>query len=297
MKKPVFVGSAVALVTPFNEGGVDTKKLKALIDFHLAHKTDAILVAATTGEAATMPDEEHLSTIRTVVEYVDGRVPVIAGTGSNDTAHGIKLAKEATAIGADALLTVTPYYNKTSQEGIYQHFKATAEVTNLPIIVYNVPSRTNLNIAPATYKRLSEIENIVGVKECNMNQVPETVALCGDDLILYSGEDGLVVPLLSMGGKGVISVAAHIVPETMHDMVMAFLNGDVAGAAKTQADIIPLVKALFSDVNPIPVKEALNILGWDIGSCRMPLVDMSAEGKEKLASVLKSYDLSFHPKF
>ena len=297
MKKPVFVGSAVALVTPFNEGGVDTKKLKALIDFHLAHKTDAILVAATTGEAATMPDEEHLSTIRTVVEYVDGRVPVIAGTGSNDTAHGIKLAREATAIGADALLTVTPYYNKTSQEGIYQHFKATAEATDLPIIVYNVPSRTNLNIAPATYKRLSEIENIIGVKECNMNQVPETVALCGDDLILYSGEDGLVVPLLSMGGKGVISVAAHIVPETMHDMVMTFLNGDVAGAAKTQAEIIPLVKALFSDVNPIPVKEALNILGWDIGSCRMPLVDMSAEGKEKLASVLKSYDLSFHPKF
>ena len=163
MKKPVFVGSAVALITPFNEGGVDTKKLKALIDFHLAHKTDAILVAATTGEAATMPDEEHLSTIRTVVEYVDGRVPVIAGTGSNDTAHGIKLAKEATAIGADALLTVTPYYNKTSQEGIYRHFKATAEATHLPIIVYNVPSRTNLNIAPATYKRLSEIENIIAI--------------------------------------------------------------------------------------------------------------------------------------
>ena len=294
MKKPVFVGSAVALITPFNEGGVDTKKLKALIDFHLAHKTDAILVAATTGEAATMPDEEHLATIRTVVEYVDGRVPVIAGTGSNDTAHGIKLTREATAIGADALLHVTPYYNKTSQEGIYRHFKAMAEATDLPIILYNVPSRTNLNIAPATYKRLSEIENIIGVKECNMNQVPETVSLCGDDLILYSGEDGLVVPLLSMGGKGVISVAAHVVPETMHDMVMAFLNGDVAGAAKMQADIVPLVKALFSDVNPIPVKEALNILGWDIGSCRMPLCDMSEDGKAKLAEVLKQYDLSFH---
>ena len=187
MKKPVFIGSAVALVTPFNEGGVDTKKLKALIDFHLAHKTDAIVVAATTGEAATMPDEEHLFTIRTVVEYVNGRVPVIAGTGSNDTAHGIKLAKEATAIGADALLTVTPYYNKTSQEGIFRHFKATAEATDLPIIVYNVPSRTNLNIAPSTYKRLSEIENIVGIKECNMAQVPETVCLCGDDMVLYSG--------------------------------------------------------------------------------------------------------------
>lgn len=294
MKKPVFVGSAVALITPFNEGGVDTKKLKALIDFHLAHKTDAILVAATTGEAATMPDEEHLATIRMVVEYVDGRVPVIAGTGSNDTAHGIKLTREATAIGADALLHVTPYYNKTSQEGIYRHFKAMAEATDLPIILYNVPSRTNLNIAPATYKRLSEIENIIGVKECNMNQVPETVSLCGDDLILYSGEDGLVVPLLSMGGKGVISVAAHVVPETMHDMVMTFLNGDVAGAAKMQADIVPLVKALFSDVNPIPVKEALNILGWDIGSCRMPLCDMSEDGKAKLAEVLKQYDLSFH---
>lgn len=296
MKKPVFTGSAVALVTPFNEGGVDTKKLKALIDFHLAHKTDAIVVAATTGEAATMPDEEHLATIREVVEYVNGRVPVIAGTGSNDTAHGIKLAKEATAIGADALLVVTPYYNKASQEGIYRHFKATAEVTNLPIIVYNVPSRTNLNIAPATYKRLSEIENIVGVKECNMNQVPETVNLCGDDLLLYSGEDGLVVPLLAMGGKGVISVASHIIPETMHDMVHAFLSGDVAGAAKMQADIIPLVKALFSDVNPIPVKEALNLLGWDIGSCRMPLCEMSEAGRNALAETLKKYDLSFHPK-
>ena len=294
MKKPVFTGSAVALVTPFDEGGVNTKKLKALIDFHLAHKTDAIVVAATTGEAATMPDEEHLATIRTVVEYVNGRIPVIAGTGSNDTAHGIKLAKEATAIGADALLAVTPYYNKTSQEGIFRHFKATAEATDLPIIVYNVPSRTNLNIAPATYKRLSEIENIVGVKECNMGQVPETVNLCGDDLVLYSGEDALVVPLLAMGGQGVISVASHIVPETMHDMVMAFLNGDVKGAAKMQADIIPLCKALFSDVNPIPVKEALNILGWDIGSCRMPLCDMSDEGKAKLAEVLKQYDLSFH---
>ena len=297
MKKPVFVGSAVALITPFNEGGVDTKKLKALIDFHLAHKTDANVVAATTGEAATMPDEEHLATIRTVVEYVDKRVPVIAGTGSNDTVHGMKLAREATAIGADALLVVTPYYNKASQEGIYRHFKATAEVTDLPIIVYNVPSRTNLNINPSTYRRLAEIENIVGVKECNMNQVPETVNLVGDDLVLYSGEDGLVVPLLSMGGKGVISVASHLIPETMHDMVMAFLNGDVAGAAKMQADIVPLVKALFSDVNPIPVKEALNILGWDIGSCRMPLCDMSDEGKANLSAVLKKYDLSFHPKY
>lgn len=296
MKKPVFVGSAVALITPFNEGGVDTKKLKALIDFHLANNTDAIVVAATTGECATMPDEEHLATIRTVVEYVNGRVPVIAGTGSNDTAHGVKLAKEATAIGADALLSVTPYYNKTSQEGIYRHFKATAEATNLPIIVYNVPSRTNLNIAPSTYKRLSEIENIVGIKECNISQVPETVNLCGDDMVLYSGEDGLVVPLLSMGGKGVISVAAHIVPKTMHDMIMAFLNGDVAGAAKMQADIIPLVKALFSDVSPIPVKEALNILGWDIGSCRMPLCEMSDDLRSKLADTLKKYDLSFHPK-
>ena len=295
MKKPVFVGSAVALVTPFNEGGVNTKKLQALIDFHLANNTDAIVVAATTGEAATMPDEEHLATIRSVVEYVNGRVPVIAGTGSNDTAHGIKLAKEATAIGADALLAVTPYYNKASQEGIFRHFAATAEATDLPIIVYNVPSRTNLNIAPATYKRLSEIDNIVAVKECNMNQVPEVVNLCGDDLVLYSGEDGLVVPLLSMGGKGVISVASHIVPKTMHDMVMSYLNGDVAKAAKMQADIVPLVKALFSDVNPIPVKEALNLLGWDIGSCRMPLCEMSEEGRAKLASVLKQYNLSFHP--
>lgn len=296
MRKPIFEGAGVAIVTPFSNGGVDSKKLCQLVDFHLNHKTDAIVVCGTTGEASTMPDSEHLATIKTVVEHVNGRIPVIAGTGSNDTAHGVHLAKEATAIGADALLVVTPYYNKTSQEGIVRHFAATAEATDLPLVLYNVPSRTNLNIAPKTLRRLCDISNIAAIKECNLGQVPEVVSLCGDRLDIYSGEDGLVVPMLSMGGKGVISVVSHVVPETMSEMVHAYLNGDIVRARQLQCDIIPLVKALFCDVNPIPVKEALNMLGWEIGDCRLPLCEMNAENKEFLRNTLSQYDLSFHPK-
>lgn len=291
MKRPVFLGSAVAIVTPFSKEGVDYNKFAELIDFHLKNKTDAIAVSVTTGEASTMPDAEHLEAIRFVVNRVAGKVPVIAGIGSNDTAHALELCKNATALGPDALLSVTPYYNKTSQEGIYRHFKMIAESTTLPIILYNVPSRTNLNIMPQTLKRLSGIPNIVAVKECNILQAPEVVALCGDDLLIYSGEDGLVVPLLSLGAKGVISVAANIVPKEMSDMVHRYLSGDTAASLKIQLDLLPLINALFSDVNPIPVKEALNILGWNVGQCRMPLCEMSLDGHDKLAAVMSTYIL------
>lgn len=291
MKRPVFEGSAVAVVTPFNKEGVDYKKLAELVDFQIDNKTDCIVVCGTTGEASTMPDEEHLATIGFVVKHVAGRVPVIAGTSSNDTAHGIELCRKATALGADALLSVTPYYNKTSQEGLYRHFKAMADSTDLPIILYNVPSRTNLNIHPQTIKRLSEISNITAIKECNLLQVPEVARLCGDDIVLYSGEDGLVVPMLSLGAKGVISVASHIIPQEMSRIVHSYLEGDTKTSLKIQLEFLPLINALFSDVNPIPVKEALNILGWDVGSCRMPLCEMSPECREKLACVMSQYDL------
>lgn len=297
MKTPVFTGSAVAIITPFAQGGVDEKKLRQLVDFHLQYGTDAIVVCGTTGEASTMPDSEHLNTIRTVVEQVAGRLPVIAGTGSNDTAHGLMLAREATAIGADALLIVTPYYNKASQEGLFRHYDAISKETDKPIILYNVPSRTNLNIAPSTIARLINIANVVGVKECNLLQVPEVVYLCGDNVVIYSGEDGVVVPMLSMGAKGVISVVANVSPAVMSLMVHKYLDGDVKSAAQIQTEIVPLVQALFSDVNPIPVKEALNILGWNVGSCRLPLCEMSAEGHAKLKSTLDLYDLSFHKTF
>jgi len=297
MKRPVFEGSAVAIVTPFSKEGVDYKKLAELVDFQLDNKTDAIVVCGTTGEASTMPDYEHIETIRFVIEKVAGRVPVIAGTSSNDTAHGIDLCRKATELGADALLSVTPYYNKTSQEGLYRHFKAMAESTGLPIILYNVPSRTNLNMHPQTIKRLSEIPNIVAIKECNLLQVPEVARLCGDDMILYSGEDGLVVPMLSLGAKGVISVAANIIPREMSDLVHSYLDGDTKESLRIQLLYLPLICALFSDVNPIPVKEALNILGWNVGDCRMPLCEMSPECREKLVCIMSQYTLPEYSKY
>lgn len=294
MKKPIFQGSAVAIVTPFSEGGVDSAKLRRLVDFHLNNRTDAIVVCGTTGEASTMPDSEHLETIRIVVEQVNGKVPVIAGTGSNDTAHGAVLSKEATARGADALLIVSPYYNKASQEGLFRHFEVMSKASDLPIVLYNVPSRTNLNIDPKTICRLADFSNVVAIKECNLMQVPEVQYLCGDKIDLYSGEDGVVVPMLSLGAKGVISVAANILPAEMSRMVHSFLDGDVNTARDIQISLSPLISALFSDVNPIPVKEALNILGWNIGNCRLPLCEMSDDKQLHLAAVMKGYDFSAH---
>ena len=289
MKTLIFTGSAVAIITPFDETGINFPLLRKLCEFHIANHTDAIVVAGTTGEASTMPDAEHISAIRFVVDVVNKRIPVIAGTGSNDTVHAVELAKKAQETGADALLCVTPYYNKTSQNGLFLHFEAVAKSVDLPMIVYNVPSRTGMNINPETALRLSAIPNIVAIKECNLSQVPEIAHLCGDELAIYSGEDSHVLSLLALGGKGVISVMANIIPFETHQMVASFLTGDFKTALSIQLKYIPLIKAIFSDVSPIPVKEAMNILGYGAGSCRMPLCNMSQAGHDALAKVLSQY--------
>ncbi|MBP5179930.1 MAG: 4-hydroxy-tetrahydrodipicolinate synthase [Clostridiales bacterium] len=288
----IFEGSGVAIVTPFTNDGVDFAKLEKLIEFHIANKTDSIIICGSTGEAAAMSDEEHKAAIKCAVDTVAGRVPVIAGTGSNDTNYGIQLTKEAQKLGADAALVVTPYYNKCTPEGLVMHYRAIANSVDIPLVLYNVPSRTNVNISPDVLYRLADQENIVAVKECNLSQVPETYSKCGDRYTLYSGEDGLVVPMLSLGAKGVISVIANIIPEVTHTMVRSYLDGDIAKARQLQIDVIPLVKAMFCEVNPIPVKEAINILGIDVGHCRLPLCDMSAAGHDRVVETLKAYDTS-----
>lgn len=291
MKELIFTGSGVALVTPFRDGGVDFDKLAELCEYHIQNGTDAIIAAGTTGEASTMPDEEHIAVVRHVVETVAGRVPVIAGTGSNDTAHGVNLTKMAQKAGADAILNCTPYYNKASQKGLLMHFGAYAAAVDLPFILYNVPSRTGVNINPETYYELSKIDNIVGIKECNTGQLGEIASLCGDNLTLYTGEDGMVLPCLSYGGKGVISVMANIIPRETHEMVASYLAGDTARATELQIWAVPLIKALFSDVNPIPVKAAMNLCGFNVGSCRLPLCDMTEAGLNALRRTLTDYGL------
>lgn len=291
MKKTLFTGSCVALVTPFTDTGVDYDKLEELIEWHIKEGTDAILICGTTGEASTMPDEEHKAVVKFAVEKINKRVHVMAGAGSNDTRHAIELSKYCEEVGADSILSVTPYYNKTTQEGLYQHFKMIAESVNIPIVLYNVPSRTNLNINPSTLKRLSEIDNIVALKECNLMQAAEVIHVCGDNLDLYSGEDGNVVPMLSLGGKGVISVAANIIPKDMHNMVSSFFAGDIETSRKIQIDSVMLEKALFCETNPIPVKAAMNLMGFNVGSCRMPLVEISEKGLEQLKNAMKDYGL------
>lgn len=291
MKKTLFTGSCVALVTPFNSTGVDFKKLEELIEWHIKEGTDAILVCGTTGEASTMPDDEHKEVIRFSVEKINKRVHVMAGAGSNDTSHAIKLSKYCEEVGVDSILSVTPYYNKTTQEGLYQHFKAIAESITIPVVLYNVPSRTNLNINPATLKRLAEIHNIVAVKECNLLQASEILYLCGDKLDLYSGEDGNVVPLLALGGKGVISVIANIIPTDTHNMVKSFMSGDIETSRSLQIKSVPVEKALFCETNPIPIKAAMNLMGFDVGSCRLPLVEISDAGLTQLKKALHEYGL------
>ena len=291
MRKPIFIGSGVAIVTPFTNERIDFTKLEELIEFQIKAGTDSIIICGTTGEASTMPDAEHKSAIKFAVDTIRKRVPVIAGTGSNDTRHAIELSKYAEEVGSDAILSVTPYYNKTSQRGLFEHFKAIANSIKIPMILYNVPSRTNLNIDPKTVKALSEIENIVAIKECNLAQVGDIINLCGDDFTVYSGNDDQVVPLLSLGGKGVISVMANIIPKDTHDMVIKFLEGDLVGSRKLQLATLNLIKALFIDVSPIPVKAAMNIMGMDVGECRMPLVNMSEESITVLNKALKNYGL------
>ena len=294
MSKPVFVGAAVAIVTPFYEnGGINFDELKKLIEFQIAEGIDSIVICGSTGEAATMTEKEHVAAIKFAVDTVAGRVPVIAGTGSNDTAFGVELTKKAYELGADAALLVTPYYNKCTQEGLFRHYAKIAEaVPELPIILYNVPSRTNVNISPELLKRLSVYENIIGVKECNFGQIPEIYSLCGDRYALYSGEDGLAVPMVSLGAKGVISVIANILPRETSKMIHEYMDGNTGAARDMQIRFIPLVKAMFCEVNPIPVKEAMNILGWNVGPCRLPLCEMSSANHDKVVEVLKDYDTS-----
>lgn len=291
MKKQLFIGSAVAIVTPFTEDGVDYQTLEKLIEFQIEGGSDGIVICGTTGEASTMPDDEHIAVIKFAVEKVNKRVPVIAGTGSNDTRHAIELSKAAEEVGADGILSVTPYYNKATQKGLYGHFKLIAESIKIPMILYNVPSRTNLNINPDTIKALSKIDNIIAIKECNLGQVGDVVNLCGEDFAVYSGDDNAILPVLSLGGKGVISVMANIIPQDTHSMVDKFFQGDIKGAINLQLQTLNLIKALFSEVNPIPIKAAVNLLGFKAGQCRMPLTELSDQNLELLRAEMKAYKL------
>ena len=291
----IFEGSGVALVTPFKENGeVDFDKMKELVEFHIANGTDAIIVCGTTGEASTLSHEEHLACIKACVEYVDHRIPVIAGAGSNCTGTAIYLSTEAESYGVDGLLLVTPYYNKATQNGLIAHFTAIANSVKIPIILYNVPSRTGCNIQPETAVTLAKtVPNIVGIKEAsgNIAQVVKLAKLADGCIDIYSGNDDQVVPLLSLGGKGVISVLSNVAPAQAHEICAAYFAGDVKRSAKLQLDAIPLIHALFSEVNPIPVKAAMNLLGKETGPLRMPLTEMEPEHQEVLKKELQAYGL------
>lgn len=293
MKKTVFKGAGVALITPFKNGKVDWEAFEKLIDFQIENNTDALIICGTTGEAATMPDAEHIATVKYAVEYTKGRVPVIAGAGSNDTEHGIKLCQEMEKAGADALLLVTPYYNKCTQKGLIEHYKRTAEAVNLPCILYNVPGRTGVDIKPSTVKELAKIDNIVGIKEASgkLEAVTAIRNLCGDDFAIYSGNDDITVPIMSMGGLGVISVLSNIMPKETHDMCQAALDGDFKTASKIQVETVDLVNALFIEVNPIPVKTAAYLMGMCDIEMRMPLCEMEEANLEVLKSEMKRHNL------
>ncbi|MCX4302418.1 MAG: 4-hydroxy-tetrahydrodipicolinate synthase [Clostridia bacterium] len=293
MKKIIFKGCGTAIITPFTDDGVNFEEFGKMIEFQIENGADAIVVCGTTGEASTMTLEERKETIKFAVEKAKKRIPIIAGTGGNCTKSVIEMTKYAESIGVDGALVVTPYYNKTTQAGLIEHYKVVASATKLPIILYSVPSRTGVNITPETCKELSKIENIVAIKEAsgNLSQVAEIANLCGEDLNIYSGNDDQITPILSVGGIGVISVLSNILPEHTHDIVDSFLNGNVEFAKDEQLSVIPLVKALFCEVNPIPVKAAMNMLGYNAGKPRLPLVEMSDKGKERLEKELKALEL------
>ena len=291
MKQILFKGCGTAISTPFDENGINLNEFKKLLNFQLTNHADAIIVCGTTGESATMSTNEKEDLIKFTVDIVDKRVPVIAGTGSNNTANSIELSKYAESVGADGLLLVTPYYNKTTQQGLIAHYSAIADAVNLPIILYNVPSRTGINILPETYAKLSKINNIVAVKEASgdISQVAKIAQLCGDNLNIYSGNDDQVIPILSLGGLGVISVLSNIYPKFVHNMVINYLNGKHNAALSAQLNSLELINTLFSEVNPIPVKEALNILGFNFGNPRLPLVEMSETAKVKLKQAIEKF--------
>lgn len=291
----IFTGAGVAVITPMNEDfSVNYEELAKILDDQIAKKTDAIIICGTTGESSTLTMEEHADVIRFACKHVNKRVPVIAGTGSNCTQTAIKLSQDAEKDGADALLIVTPYYNKATQSGLIAHYTQIAESVSLPIIMYNVPSRTGCNILPATAVKLAKnVPNIVAIKEAtgNIAQIMELAMLADGCIDIYSGNDDQILPLLAIGGKGVISVLSNVAPTQTHEICAKFFEGDIEGARKLQMEALPLIHALFSEVNPIPVKEAMNMLGWNAGPCRMPLSPMDPANKEKLAAAMKNYGL------
>lgn len=294
MKPVLFTGAGVAIITPFNEDmSVNYDRFAQLVEDQVQNGTDAIVVCGTTGEAKTLSTQEHVDVIQLCVDVVNHRVPVIAGAGSNDTHYAVKLSNEAEKCGVDALLSVTPYYNKTSQRGLIAHFNYIADRVSAPIVLYNVPSRTGVNIKPETYACLAEHPRIIATKEANGNisEIAQTAALCGDKLTIYSGNDDQATAIMSLGGKGTISVLSNVVPGIAHSIVKKFADGDYEGSRKLQLEYLDLCNALFMDVNPIPVKEAMNLMGMDVGGCRLPLVGMTDEAREKLKKVLAKHGL------
>ena len=293
MKKEIFKGSGVAIVTPFNDKGIDYDAFTKLVEFNIENKTDAIIVCGTTGEASTMDDKEHREIVEYCVKVVAGRVPVIAGAGSNDTAYAVSLSKHAQDVGVDAILSVSPYYNKTTQRGLIEHFKAIAQSIDIPVILYNIASRTGLNINPETFYELSKIENIVAVKEASgsISQVADIRAHCGDNLHIYSGDDDQTVAMLALGGKGVISVLANIMPKAVHEMCALFFEGKVEESANMQISLLDLIRALFIETNPIPVKTALNLMAMNAGLLRLPLCEMSEGNLNILKKAMKNHKL------
>ena len=294
MKNPVFTGAGVAIITPmYEDGSINFDELGRIIEDQITRGTDAIVICGTTGECSTMTDEEQLAAIKFTVDTVNHRVPVIAGAGSNDTDHGCALAAKSAECGADALLLVTPYYNKTTQAGLIAHFTAMADAAGIPVILYNVPSRTGLNIAPETALELSRHPLINGIKEAsgNISQVAKIAQLCGDELNIYSGNDDQIVPLLALGGKGVISVLSNVAPQYTHDICAKWFAGETQESLQMQLKALPLCKALFADVNPIPAKWAMNRLGWQAGACRLPLVEPSAAVQDQLETAMRDFGL------
>lgn len=293
MKNTVFTGAATAIVTPFRNGEIDYEAFARLINWQIEQGIDAIVVCGTTGEASTLTDEEHREAIRFAVETAKGRVPIIAGTGSNDTAYAIELTKHACEVGADAILLVTPYYNKATQKGLIASFTAVADASTKPIILYNVPSRTGCNILPATAAALAEHPNIVAIKEAsgNISQIAELASLVRGKMDIYSGNDDQIVPVLSLGGKGVISVLSNLMPKETSEICHKFLSGDVAGSTAMQLDLLPLVNALFCEVNPIPVKAAMAAMGYGENSLRLPLTPMESANKAKLLALMREQNL------
>ena len=291
----IFTGAGVAIITPFHEdGSINYDQLKKLVDYHCENGTDSIVICGTTGESATMTEEEHLECIKRTIDFTAGRIPGIAGTGSNCTATAVELSREAAKAGADGLLVVTPYYNKAPQKGLIEHYKAIAREADAPIIMYSVASRTGCNIEPATVAALvKEVDNIVGVKEAsgNISQVAKIMQLTQGDIDLYSGNDDQIVPILALGGKGVISVLSNVAPRETHEICAKFFAGDIAGSRELQLKAIPLINALFSEVNPIPVKKAVSLMGMEAGGLRMPLTEMEEANAQKLAQAMRAFGI------